>query len=169
MTMAEKILARHVVGGDASTSLKPGDPVVVRVDGGYSHEFTTAQVHFFLENEYGADYQVKNPAKFAVFEDHLIYADGVPRMAPFSDKIERLRRLQSHQEEITAARSGERIGRTVAVLVDQVEDGVPVGRSFREAPEIDGVIVLDRGEPGEWVTARVTGSYGADTTAEVVA
>ena len=94
MTMAEKILAKKVVGAEGETFVKPGDALVVAVDGGYSHEFTTAQVHFFLENEYGKDYEIQNPAKFAVFEDHLIYADGVPRMTPFADKIERLRRLQ---------------------------------------------------------------------------
>ncbi len=94
MTMAEKVLAQKVVGGEGDIFVKPGDALLVNVDGGYSHEFTTAQVHFFLENEYGADYTVQNATKLAVFEDHLIYADGVPRMAPFADKIERLRRLQ---------------------------------------------------------------------------
>ncbi len=91
MTMAEKILASHLPDGG---SVKPGDPVVVQVDGGYSHEFTTAQVHYFLEQEYGPDYQIRNPDRFAVFEDHLIYADDVARMRPFLDKIELLRELQ---------------------------------------------------------------------------
>jgi len=81
---------------------------------------------------------------------------------------ERLRRLHAVQEEITAERSAAQVGREVTVLVDQVEDGFPVARSYREAPEIDGVIVLDRGEPGDWLAVRMTGSYGADTTAEVV-
>jgi 3-isopropylmalate/(R)-2-methylmalate dehydratase large subunit len=93
MTLAEKILARHVVGKPAPY-LKPGDAVCVGVDGGYSHEFTTAQVHYFLEQEHGPDYRLANPAKFAVFEDHLIYADGVPKMAPFSPKIQLLRDMQ---------------------------------------------------------------------------
>ena len=94
MTMAEKILAAHVVGAEGPVYVKPGDALCVRVDGGYSHEFTTAQVGYFLEQEYGAGYALANPAKFAVFEDHLIYADGVPKMAPFSPKIETLRRMQ---------------------------------------------------------------------------
>ena len=93
MTMAEKILARHVVGKDGVT-VQAGDAVCVRVDGGYSHEFTTAQVHAFLAEEFGEGYAIANPAKFAVFEDHLIYADGVPRMAPFSPKIQILRDMQ---------------------------------------------------------------------------
>ncbi len=94
MTLAEKILARHVVGATGPLHVKPGDALCVRVDGGYSHEFTTAQVHYFLEQEYGADYRLADPRKFAVFEDHLIYADGVARMAPFSPKIQLLRDLQ---------------------------------------------------------------------------
>jgi 3-isopropylmalate/(R)-2-methylmalate dehydratase large subunit len=93
MTMAEKILARHVVDED-HVFVKPGDAVCVQVDGGYSHEYTTAQVHAFLEEEFGASYTLAKPAKFAVFEDHLIYADGVPKMAPFAGKIEILRQMQ---------------------------------------------------------------------------
>src|SRR4029434_9947156 len=76
----------------------------VRVDGGYSHEFTTAQVDYFLEQEYGADYELANPAKFAVFEDHLIYAYGVPKMAPFAPKIQTLRNMQRQFQKKTGVR-----------------------------------------------------------------
>lgn len=102
MTMGEKLLARHLLG--EGKYVKPGDPVVVSVDGGYTHEFTTAQVHHFLTREYGPDYQIRNPQKFAVFEDHLIYADDVPRMRPFIDKIEELRRLQREFQQHTGCR-----------------------------------------------------------------
>ena len=94
MNIAEKILAAHVVGAAGAVHLKPGDAVCVRVDGGYSHEFTTAQVDYFLEQEYGPGYALADPRKFAVFEDHLIYADGVAKMAPFSPKIQVLRDKQ---------------------------------------------------------------------------
>ncbi len=105
MTMAEKILSAHLYQGegtgDPNGFVKPGDAVLVRVDGGYSHEFTTAQVHVFLSEEFGADYRLANPEKFAVFEDHLIYADGVPKMAPFGAKIQELRDLQRVFQEHT--------------------------------------------------------------------
>jgi 3-isopropylmalate/(R)-2-methylmalate dehydratase large subunit len=77
---------------------------MVRVDAGYSHEFTSAQVHFFLEETYGADYRIQDPSRFAVFEDHLIYADGVAKMAPFADKIETLRRMQRAFQAHTGVR-----------------------------------------------------------------
>ena len=92
MTIAEKILSSKLVGGPAP--IKPNDAIIVKVDAGYSHEFTTAQVDLFLANEYGADYVVKDPTKFAVFEDHLIYATGVASMAKFADKIDTLRDRQ---------------------------------------------------------------------------
>lgn len=104
MTMAEKILARHIVGADGGRYVKPGDAVVVNVDGGYTHEFTTAQVHYFLEQEYGPEYAVRNPQKFAVFEDHLIYADDVAKMRPFIGKIETLRELQRAFQAHTGVR-----------------------------------------------------------------
>jgi 3-isopropylmalate/(R)-2-methylmalate dehydratase large subunit len=104
MTMAEKILARHRVGVDEVSSVRPGDAVVVRVDGGYSHEFTTAQVHHFLSEEYGEDYEIQSPERFAVFEDHLIYADDVPKMRGFIDKIEVLREMQREFQRHTGVR-----------------------------------------------------------------
>ena len=61
MTMGEKILASKVVGAQGAVSLQPGDVCLVKVDGGYSHEFTTAQVHHFLGQEYGEEYEVQNP------------------------------------------------------------------------------------------------------------
>jgi 3-isopropylmalate/(R)-2-methylmalate dehydratase large subunit len=105
MTMGEKILARHMRGvSDAERYVKPGDAVVVDVDGGYTHEFTTAQVHHFLEQEYGPGYEIANPQKFAVFEDHLIYTDDVPAMRPFMDKIRTLRAMQREYQRHTACR-----------------------------------------------------------------
>jgi 3-isopropylmalate/(R)-2-methylmalate dehydratase large subunit len=103
MTIGEKIIASHLVDENAKY-VKPGDAVVARVDGGYSHEFTSAQVHVFLEEEFGADYTITNPDKFAVFEDHLIYADGVERMKPFHAQIQTLRDLQRDFQKHTGVR-----------------------------------------------------------------
>src|SRR5664279_798542 len=102
MNLTEKILAQKLLPGQGEY-VKPNDAVLVRVDAGYSHEFTTAQVDLFLTDEYG-DYKLKNPSKFAVFEDHLIYATGVPAMAKFAAKIEVLRVKQKE----FAARTGVR-------------------------------------------------------------
>ena len=82
------------------------------------------------------------------------------------------------REQISAVSIGERyreitngfdsIREDAKRMVDQVEDGVPVGRSRREAPEIDGMITLDSGRPGELVRAKIVGSFGPDREAQVV-
>lgn len=104
MTMAEKIIARNLVGQDDGQCVKPEDPVIAQVQGGYSHEFTTAQVHTFLQEEYGSEYSLPNPGKFAVFEDHLLYAHHNPKFVPFMDKVQTLRDLQIAFQQHTEVR-----------------------------------------------------------------
>ncbi|MCP3996458.1 MAG: 30S ribosomal protein S12 methylthiotransferase RimO [bacterium] len=82
--------------------------------------------------------------------------------------MERLRHLQAIQDDITQAKNAGQVGKTLEVLIDQVEDGQAVGRSYRQAPEIDGVILLDRGEPGAWVNAEIRGAFGTDLEATVI-
>ena len=86
------------------TCVTPHDPVIARVHGGYSHEFTTAQVHTFLAESYGDDYQLPNPNSFAVFEDHLLYAHHNPKFVPFMDKVQTLRDLQVEFQKHTGVR-----------------------------------------------------------------
>ena len=64
MTMAEKIIARNLVGQLEGTAVRPNDPVIASVQGGYSHEFTTAQVHTFLAENYGDDYHLPQSEGF---------------------------------------------------------------------------------------------------------
>lgn len=104
MTMAEKILASHLVGAQGPATVKPGDSVCVKVDAGYSHEFTTAQVHAFLKEQYGPEYRVADPSKFAVFEDHLLYADQVKANQPYVGKIQTLRDMQRVFQKHTRVR-----------------------------------------------------------------
>ena len=105
MTMVEKMIANKLLGRNgAARYVKPGDAVLSQVDGGYSHEFTTAQVHEFLKQEYGNDYSLPNPSKYAVFEDHLLYATGVPRFGRFTEKIQTLRDMQRVFQQHTGVR-----------------------------------------------------------------
>ena len=105
MTMVEKMVANKLLGQNGEARyVKPGDAVLSQVDGGYSHEFTTAQVHEFLKQEYGDDYSLPNPTKYAVFEDHLLYATGVPRFGRFTGKIQTLRDMQNVFQQHTGVR-----------------------------------------------------------------
>jgi ribosomal protein S12 methylthiotransferase len=94
-------------------------------------------------------------------------AADMSAQVPGDVALERLRYLQGLQDDITQARNAAQVGRVEEILIDQVEDGQPVGRSYRQAPEIDGVILLDRGNEGEWVHAEIRGAFGTDLEATV--
>jgi len=89
----------------------------------------------------------------------------------------RLARVSRLAEELTAQRAEERVGSTVRVLVEAVDEetGEVTGRADHQAPETDGQVVLtDAGgwwepAPGMFVTARVTGTEGVDLIAEPLA
>jgi len=130
MTIAEKIISNKLISKDKGRGyLKPGDAVLASVDGGYSHEFTTAQVHEFLKIEYGDNYSIPNPPKFAVFEDHLLYATGVPRFGKFKDKIQTLRDLQNTFQKHTGVRDYSAVNGVSPGICHQVarEEFIDVG------------------------------------------
>ncbi|MBH5337315.1 30S ribosomal protein S12 methylthiotransferase RimO [Streptomyces pactum] len=83
---------------------------------------------------------------------------------------ERLARVSQLAEELTAQRAEERLGETVEVLVDRIdeEDG-PVGRGAHQAPETDGQTLLTGDAdlaPGRMVVAKVIATEGVDLVAE---
>ena len=130
MNMVEKMIASKLLSrGGASKFVKPGDAVLAQVDGGYSHEFTTAQVHTFLSEEYGDDYSLPNPSKFAVFEDHLLYATGVERFSRFEGKIQTLRDMQVEFQIHTGVRDYSAVGGISPGICHQVarEEFIDVG------------------------------------------
>jgi ribosomal protein S12 methylthiotransferase len=105
---------------------------------------------------------------FAYSPEEGTPAAALPGRVDDVEIAERTRRLQEVQERITARRNAAVIGSEFEVVVDQVEDGTTIARSYREAPEIDGVMLLDEGKPGEWLQVRVTASYGPELAAEVL-
>ncbi|GAA0463985.1 30S ribosomal protein S12 methylthiotransferase RimO [Streptomyces sp. NPDC046215] len=83
---------------------------------------------------------------------------------------ERLARISRLAEELTAQRAEERLGETIEVLVDRVdeEDGV-IGRAAHQAPETDGQVLLTTDQeltPGRMVVAKVVATEGVDLVAE---
>jgi MiaB/RimO family radical SAM methylthiotransferase len=88
---------------------------------------------------------------------------------------ERLRECSEVQEPITAAARAALVGREIEVLVDgHDDDHVMVGRTHREAPEIDGVVRLVAtgdvfARPGALVRATVCGVEGPDLDAKAAA
>ncbi len=83
---------------------------------------------------------------------------------------ERVERVTSLVEELTAQRAEDRIGSEIFVLVDDFSDGV-VGRGEHQAPEVDGSTTLLDAEGvalGDLVRAEVVGTDGIDLIARAL-
>jgi ribosomal protein S12 methylthiotransferase len=87
--------------------------------------------------------------------------DGVVDGALVAERLDELTELQ---DRITAARRDELVGRRVEVLVD----APGVGRTHREAPEIDGIVTVpERLAVGTFATVEVVGALGPDLEAQL--
>ena len=100
---------------------------------------------------------------FSYSPEEGTYAATLDGAVPEGLMNERLRELSELQDRITARRRDELIDQTVSVLVD--EPGV--GRSFREAPEIDGIVTVPEGlAVGEFHDVVIASALGPDLIAE---
>lgn len=70
-------------------------------------------------------------------------ANALPGHVPEEVKADRYDRLMQHQQAISAELLGTRIGKTIEVLVDEVDAEGAVARSHWDAPEIDGNVFLN--------------------------
>jgi ribosomal protein S12 methylthiotransferase len=84
----------------------------------------------------------------------------------------RTRRLLDLQARISREKNRALVGQTVDVLVDRPADGrkAAEGRTWREAPEVDGVVRITGpvGEPGRFVRVRITAANAFDLAGQVV-
>ena len=87
------------------------------------------------------------------------YAETLEGLVEQSIVVERLSELTEIQDQITAKHRDKLIGQKIEVLVDEVG----IGRSWREAPEIDGVVNISEDLPvGELASVTVSGATGPD-------
>lgn len=99
-------------------------------------------------------------------------ANALGGAVPESLKQERYDRLMALQQEISTARLQAKIGRTLQVIVDDVDEDGGIARSYADAPEIDGNVFLAPHptlKPGAFVQARIEESDEYDLYARVIA
>ncbi len=99
-----------------------------------------------------------SPVKGAVSND-------LPDHVPPEVQQERLARLMLLQEEISEERLKRKVGKTITVLVDDVDEEGAIARSSADAPEIDGLVYIEDGselEVGSLVEVRITDTDAHD-------
>jgi ribosomal protein S12 methylthiotransferase len=85
-------------------------------------------------------------------------ANALPDPVPAELREERRGRFMQAQEKISRRRLKRKIGTTLKVLVDAVDEHGARARSDADAPEIDGVVNITDGsklKPGDWATVKI--------------
>jgi ribosomal protein S12 methylthiotransferase len=91
-------------------------------------------------------------------------ANALGAAVPDEIKEERYRRFMETQQRISARKLRRKVGAREPVIIDKVENGIAVGRTRGDAPEIDGVVHVSARRPlraGEIVTVKIerAGAY----------
>jgi len=101
------------------------------------------------------------------------YEPGTPS-EPLGDPIpeqvkeQRRQELMLLQQQISLEKNQSFVGKSLDVLIEGVGDGISLGRSYRDAPEIDGMVILEEEvQVGEMVSAQITGAMVYDLVGRV--
>lgn len=95
-------------------------------------------------------------------------AAEMPRQVPQRVKARRHEEAMLLQQEISYRRNQEQIGRVLPALIEGVGDGLTVARTYRDAPEIDGMVLIE-GEHAQagFVPVRIVGAQPYDLVGEI--
>jgi ribosomal protein S12 methylthiotransferase len=92
-------------------------------------------------------------------------ANALPDAVDEDVKMDRLARFMDVQADISHARLAARRGSEMTVLIDEADGRRAWGRTYADAPEIDGVVHIAQGQglrAGDFVTVRITRSDDHD-------
>ena len=159
---SENVLARIKQWREICPEITLRSTFIVGFPGETEEEFE--ELLDFLEEA-----QLDRVGAFAYSPVEGAVANALPDHVPPEVQQERLARLMLLQEEISAERLKRKIGKTITVLVDEVNEEGAVARSSADAPEIDGLVYINDGQrlkAGDFVEVKITDSNEHDLWAE---
>jgi ribosomal protein S12 methylthiotransferase len=134
---------------------------------GYPGE-TEAEFQTLLE--FVADTAFDRVGVFTYFHEAGTPAAKLEDDVPPEVKGERRERLMVVQQPISLAKNQALVGQRLDVLIEGQGDGLSVGRSYRDAPEIDGLVLLQADVPVEQIVpVHITSALEYDLVGEPVA
>ena len=98
-------------------------------------------------------------------------ANDIAQQVPEDIKQERLERFMTLQADISAKKLARKVGQTLQVMVDEIDEEGIIARSQADAPEIDGMVFVDSEneyEPGTLINVTITDSNEHDLFAEEI-
>ncbi|MGL5524844.1 MAG: 30S ribosomal protein S12 methylthiotransferase RimO [Aeromonas veronii] len=98
-------------------------------------------------------------------------ANELPDPVPEDIQEERFQRFMELQQQVSIRKLARKVGQVMTVIIDEVDEEGATGRSFADAPEIDGLVYLN-GEtglkPGDMVKVRIDESDEYDLWASLI-
>jgi ribosomal protein S12 methylthiotransferase len=98
-------------------------------------------------------------------------ANQLPDPVPEEVKEERRARFMQLQEKISRQRLATKVGQKMTVMIDELTEDNIIARSSADAPEIDGLVYVDRvpnGQPGDFIEVEIRDSDTHDLFATVI-
>jgi len=92
-------------------------------------------------------------------------ANQIANQVPEDVKQDRLQRFMELQAEISASKLSKKVGQTMQVMVDEIDEEGIIARSKADAPEIDGLVFVDSDkqyEAGTIINVKITDSSEHD-------
>ena len=118
------------------------------------------------------DAQLDRVGCFTYSEVEGAVSNELPNHVDEEVKQDRLERFMNRQAAISADKLKQKVGTTLTVLVDDIdEDGTVVARSYADAPEIDGLVIVEpnkQARVGEFLEVTVINSDEHDLFAKVI-
>jgi ribosomal protein S12 methylthiotransferase len=113
--------------------------------------------------------QFDHVGAFTYFQEKGTFAEKLGDPVPEDVKQKRLERLMSLQQDISLQKNQTWVGKSISMLVEGYNDGISIGRSFRDAPEIDGMVFVEGNLPiGEILEVKVTDALVHDLIAKPI-
>jgi len=129
------------------------------------------EAHFSAMLQFIQDHPFDRIGAFTFSPEDGTAAANLFDQVPEEVKQERLARLMAAQQPISRARNERRVGQVVDVLIEGAQDGKIFGRSYAEAPDVDGKVYLERADnlqSGTYVPVRLIRAEEYDMIGEPV-
>ena len=129
------------------------------------------EAHFSAMLQFIKDHPFDRIGAFTFSPEEGTAAANLPGQVPEEVKQERLARLMETQQPISRMRNERRVSQIVEVLVEGTQDGRNYGRSYAEAPDVDGKVYIERAadlHSGSYVPVRLIRAEEYDMIGEPV-
>lgn len=120
---------------------------------------------FAALKQFATDLQFDRFGAFTYSYEASTPSATVSWQVPEDVKQARWEALMALQQPISLAKNQAQVGKVLPVLIEGIGDGVSIGRTYRDAPEIDGMVIVPGELPlGEIVPIRIDGATVYDLT-----